>query len=512
MKKNKTLTSLAMPIVFAFLLLGYAFPHIAKGESGLPMNDKNIFVALAEKIVPSVVNISTLAKPKFYEGNSQEELFRKFFGEFFGMPGGGGNRPPSPRNRPRPNPKDTEAQPLALGTGFIIDASGLILTNNHVVAKADEIKVYFTEIEGEKPSDGKVVGRDPELDLALIKVTTTRSLQAVKLGDSDALKVGEFVMAVGNPFGQGHSVTHGIISAKDRKTQDFILGNYLQTDTPINPGNSGGPLVNLNGEVIGINNAIDQRAQGIGFAIPISLVKRVLPQLKSTGKVSRGYIGANVGDMNPETAAQLDLPKDTKGCFIAHVFEGGPAEKAGVKAYDVVTEINGKSVYSASDLIQGVVAVPIGETATLKLIRDGKTISKNLVIKARPASYLAGRQSGPGMQEDGESDSENKQGLREEAAGISVKVATSDDLKGLEVPKGTKGLVVRDLAYNSPGARAGLNVGDIILEIDKKSVTSPRDFYANVKKGKSHLIKIVRGAPNTKGQFEVLILDTRNDS
>ena len=219
------------------------------------------------------------------------------------------NAPTLPPGPPPANPKNLP-KAMSLGTGFIIDSSGLILTNNHVVADADEIKISFTESLDEKPTDGEVVGRDTELDVALIRVKSKREMVAVSFGDSDALEVGEYVIAVGNPFGQGHSVTHGIISAKGRLAPDFPLANYLQTDAPINPGNSGGPLVNLKGEVIGINNAIDQRAQGIGFAIPINLVKKVLPQLRTKGTVSRGYIGVLVNEMTPEIAPKLGVPKD----------------------------------------------------------------------------------------------------------------------------------------------------------------------------------------------------------
>ena len=256
----------------------------ALADSASP-SDANIFVALAKKIVPSVVNISTLSTVKGgdYGGgpNNPDDLFRKFFDDFFrhhgnaGPRGGGGDDDSGGDDgggggAPTPAPSGKLPKAMSLGTGFIIDASGLILTNNHVVADADEIKISFTEDEDEKLTDGEVVGRDPELDVALIHVKTKRELTAVTLGDSDASEVGEYVIAVGNPFGQGHSVTHGIICAKGRLAPDFPLARYLQTDAPINPGNSGGPLVNLKGEVIGINNAIDQRAQGIGFAIPIN--------------------------------------------------------------------------------------------------------------------------------------------------------------------------------------------------------------------------------------------------
>jgi serine protease Do len=240
------------------------------------------FVRLAKSSVPSVVNISTVThfKRADYEAGEQEML-EHFFG---GMPGGMGGG-----MRMMPMPGQTPAlKRAALGTGFIIDSSGIILTNNHVVEGADEIKIQFAE--GEEPVIGKVIGRDPELDVALIRVKTNRKLEALKLGDSDALDVGEYVMAVGNPYGQGHSVSHGIVSAKGRIAPGLPIANYLQIDAPINPGNSGGPLLNMRGEVIGINNAIDPRAQGIGFAIPINFVKNVLPDLESGKRIERGFI------------------------------------------------------------------------------------------------------------------------------------------------------------------------------------------------------------------------------
>ena len=304
--------------------------------------DPNIFVNLAKKVVPSVVNISTLSTPKGgFRPGSPDEMFRRFFEDFLRNHGGipdQGEEGEAPKGGGGP-------KAMSLGSGFIIDESGLILTNNHVVAEADEIKIQFTEETDEKPTDGEVVGRDPELDLALIRVKTKRKLIALSFGDSDALQVGEYVSAVGNPFGQGHSVTHGIISAKDRKAPDFQLANYLQTDAPINPGNSGGPLVNLKGEVIGINNAIDQRAQGIGFAIPSNSVLKVLPQLKSKGVVTRGYIGILVNELSPEIAAKLSIDKNTIAPFVTHVYPGEPADRAGIKPYDVILELNGKAIH-----------------------------------------------------------------------------------------------------------------------------------------------------------------------
>jgi serine protease Do len=339
----------------------------------------NIFVSLAKLTVPSVVNIQTMvAGPRVSRGGgamSPEEFFRRFFeGPGFG---GGQRQAPIPQERSRPRLG-------SLGTGFIIDASGIILTNQHVVAGADQIKIQFTEDPNEKPTDGKIIARDPDMDIALIQVKTDRKLTALALGDSDALEVGEYVMAVGNPFGQGHSVTHGIISAKNRSNPELPFTNYLQTDAPINPGNSGGPLLNLRGEVIGVNNAIDARAQNIGFAIPINAVKANLTQLKSSGKVSRGYLGVAIDQLSPEMAAQLGVAKDTQGVVVMAADPGQPAFKAGVRPYDIVTEIEGKRITLPSQLTNEVSSAAPGKKLTLKIIREGKTREITVKVGERP--------------------------------------------------------------------------------------------------------------------------------
>src|SRR5690606_34682292 len=325
---------------------------------------------------------------------------------------------------------------------------------------ADTIQILFTEEANEKATEGKVVGRDPDLDLALIKVDSKRKLTAVALGDSDALEGGEYGMAVGNPFGQGHSVAHGIISAKGRKSPDFALASYLQTDAPINPGNSGGPLVNLKGEVIGINNAIDGRAQGIGFAIPINFVKTVLPQLKTTGTVARGYIGIQVNDLTPEIANRIDAPKDVTGSFVAHVYPGEPAEKGGIRPYDISTDFNGKKISSANDLILAVTSTPVGSTAKVTVIRAGKERTYEIKVGLRPGS----KPRAPSRGSDPKSPEERGRAL----SGIDVETMTPEIAREIGVPENTTGVVVNEIRYGSPGDKAGIMRGDIIVEIDRK--------------------------------------------
>jgi serine protease Do len=465
--------------------------------------DPNIFVRLSQAVVPSVVNISTTKKTKTGKRGSPDDMLRRFFDDFLRRQEDG---PPSGRRKPsRPGPGEEKevSRAFSLGTGFIVE-EGLILTNNHVIDGADGIQIQFTEDETEKPTEGEVVGRDAELDLALIKYKATKGLLPLPLGDSDALQVGEYVMAVGNPFGQGHSVTHGIISAKERKAPDFILANYLQTDAPINPGNSGGPLVNLRGEVIGINNAIDQRAQGIGFAIPINLVKRVLPQLKAKGKVTRGYIGVLVNEMTPELAEQLKLSKETKNPLVARVYPGEPAEKAGVKEYDVILEFNGKVIRSASDLVAAVTQVPVGEKGVMKVLRDKKEVALSITVAARPSrEEMAGAEGAPEGGPQGKQKSEVE-------TGMALEELDAAQAKEMGLPASTRGLLVSDIDYDGPADRAGVQRGDIIVEVEKKAVRSLSDFNSIVKAKKTYLLRVLRSDGSGRESYAVIVLDLKS--
>ena len=337
--------------------------------------DLNIFAKLAKQTVPSVVNLSVVSTVQTDYNEMNAEINADVLNDFFGQYG----HPPGMRRLPPHARKE-----VALGTGFIIDPSGVILTNNHVVAHADQVEIQLTESADDKPIQGKVIGRDPDLDVALIRFTPPRKLTALTLGNSDAIDVGEFVMAVGNPYGQGHSVTHGIVSAKGRQAPDVPMANYLQTDAPINPGNSGGPLLNLKGEVIGINNAIDARAQGISFAIPINVVKSILPQLESSGKVSRGFIGAAIGPMTPEIAEKIGEAKDLRAPIVTDITLGGPAAKAGIRPYDVILEAGSTAVHTPTELILAVTATQVGNKLPLTILRSGKKMKIQVQVDQRP--------------------------------------------------------------------------------------------------------------------------------
>jgi len=272
---------------------------------------------------------------------------------------------------------DRELKQQSLGSGFIIDKDGYIITNNHVVEGADEIKVKLADGREFK---AKVIGRDPKTDLALIKITTLfKNLPVLPLGDSDKIRVGDWVLAIGNPFGLEHTVTQGIISATGRVIGSGPYDNFLQTDAPINPGNSGGPLINLKGEVIGINSAIIASGQGIGFAIPSNMAKSVVSQLKEKGKVVRGWIGVSVQTVTPEIAQSFGL-KEPKGALVGGVVNESPAGKAGIKRGDVIIAFNGTDIKQMSDLPRLVAETPVGKTVDIKVIRDGKEVDLKITV------------------------------------------------------------------------------------------------------------------------------------
>jgi serine protease Do len=313
-------------------------------------------------------------------------------------------------------------------------------------------------------------------------------------------------MAVGNPFGQGHSATHGIISAKGRLNPEFPIGNYLQTDAPINPGNSGGPLVNLEGEVIGINTAIEARAQGIGFAIPINLVRAVLPQLRTKGVVVRGYIGVLVGPLTPEVAEKLGASKDLQAPFVTEVYPESPAQKAGIKTYDIVLEFNNKAVHSPSELIAAVTNVPIGDTVPMKVIRNGKEESLKITISKRPGE----REMNPKKRSSKPKEEKEPPNIH---TGLKLENLTPDLAHQLGITGNAQGVVVADVEPGSAADEAGLSRGDIIVEVDKKSVPDVKSFYYVVNAKKSYLLRVRRPSPaGSEGQevYSIVVLDIRN--
>jgi len=396
------------------------------------------FTELVKEARPSVVNISTVKVIK--GGEEREPLtpfgpqdpFKDFFDRFF--------KDQMPR----------EFKQQSLGTGFIIDKDGFILTNNHVVEKSDEIKVRLSD---DTEYIAQIIGRDPKTDLALIKIEPDNSLHPLPMGDSDKLEVGEWVIAIGNPFGLGNTVTAGIVSAKYRQIGMGTYENFIQTDASINPGNSGGPLLNIKGEVIGINTAIFSRtggSVGIGFAIPVNMAKELLPQLKK-GKVVRGWLGVMIQTITPELKDKLDL-KDEKGALVADVTSGGPADKAGIKRGDVIVTFDGKEIKEMKDLPYIVGSTPVGKEVTVEVIRKGRIERVEVKI-----GELEGEK---------EAQVEVAEGPK---LGLTVHELTPELARGYGLTE-MSGLVVVDVEGNSPASEAGIRPGDLIVEIDQVPV------------------------------------------
>ena len=417
---------------------------------------------LVKKVSPAVVNISTtqvihLRRPRMRSPFGPQDPFEEFFHNFFG-------------NMPR------EQKRRSLGSGFIISDDGYILTNNHVVEKADEITVTLLDKE---EFQAKVVGTDTKTDIALIKIKAGKKLPYVPLGDSDGLEIGEWVVAIGNPFGLGHTVTAGIVSAKGRVIGSGPYDDFIQTDASINPGNSGGPLFNLKGEVVGINTAIIQGGQGIGFATPIDLAKSVLDQLKEKGKVTRGLLGVYIQRLTPDMAESLNIP-GKKGALVADVTKGGPAEKAGIRSGDVIVSFDGKDVVSEHDLPQIVASTTPGKKVEVVVIRDGKEVKIPVTITEM------------------ESETEQKQAGEPDLSkglGLTVQNITPDIAKQLNLDN-PKGVVVTAVESGSPADDAGFREGDVIRAINRTPVKDSSDFekkISKVKKEKTVLFLVQRG-------------------
>ena len=415
------------------------------------------FARLADAVKPAVINVATQGKtagrtaPEEHFG---EDLFKRFFGD-------------APERLPR----------RSLGSGVIIDPSGIALTNAHVVDNASQIEVVT--LDGSKYG-AKVLGVDKKTDLAVLRIGNGKTdFPALPLGDSDETRVGDWVIAVGSPFGLQATVTAGIISAKARHIGAGPYDDFLQTDAAINPGNSGGPLVNVRGEVVGINTAIVRGGSGIGFAIPSSLVKRVSAELTAKGKVTRGWLGVSMQPLTSELAASFGA-KDRKGALVADVVADGPAAAAGVKSGDIILEYNGQKVDEPGDLARAVGMAAPGRTAKLKVWRDGQERALDVRMAEQPGE----RQAMP----TGASD--------RQALGLTVRPVTAEVARELELPS-TEGVLVEGVASGSAAEKAGIRRGDVIREIDRKPVKSTADFdrlTRATKREQPTTVKLQRGA------------------
>ena len=474
-KRFKTIL-IALLMVGTMLGVGYGVSLAVKhsdtaGSTGstvseTPMIPAN-FSELAEKVRPGVVNIQVVKKVKNIDFGFRHFSGTPFgekdpFGDFFG-----------PFSEENP-PKGFEQR--GVGSGFIMNRDGYILTNNHVVEDADQIKV---KLANGKEYDGKVVGRDPKTDLALIKVKASSDLQPLHLGNSDDLKVGSWVVAVGSPFGLEQTVTAGIVSAKGRVIGSGPYDNFIQTDASINPGNSGGPLINMKGEVVGINTAMLASGHGIGFAIPINMAKEIAPQLQEKGHVTRGWLGVSIQEVTPALAKSFDL-KEEKGALVAQVFSGSPAEKAGIEQGDVIVEFDGKKVTDSKDLPRIVASTPVGKAVTIKLLRNGKALDRQVRVGEMEGKVDIAKSPSP------------------KSIGITVQNLTPEIARGLGLKKET-GVVVTRVEPGSPAADAGIQTGDVIQEVNRKAVKNVEDFVQTLDKAKGQdnvLLLIQRGQNN----------------
>lgn len=413
------------------------------------------FVPLAKNAGPAVVNISTEREVEspvmgMFNFPGMDQFFEQFGGPFGMRPG-----------QPAPKQKST-----ALGSGFIISSDGYIVTNNHVVEGADKVTV---KLNGDKSAGlaAKVVGTDAETDLALLKVESKTALPVLKFGDSDAMEVGDWVVAIGNPFGLSNTVTAGILSAKGRDIHAGPFDNFLQTDASINPGNSGGPLINMEGEVIGINTAISANGQGIGFAIPSSLASKVINDLREGKKVSRGWLGVTIQDVDENTAKALGL-KSAGGALIGSVLDNEPADKAGLRAGDVIIRVGNTDIDSASALTRSVAGLKPGTKVDIVVMRNGKEVKATVKLGER-SSHSTAMQNSDQQSEGGD-------------LGVSIKPLTPEDARALQLSGDVKGLLVVGVKGDGPAAEAGVRTGDVILSANLQPVTTVNELVSIVHK------------------------------
>jgi serine protease Do len=477
MERNRTIRIILIGLAIVGLTMGFGYgisravkaPDASASTglkgSNLPIMVPGNFTELAEKARLGVVNIQTV---KTIKGGGR--VFRHFFGNPFGEQSPFGRQNPYEERNPfedffgpqSDGGSTDNFREKSLGSGFIIDREGYIITNNHVVDGADEVKV---KLANGKEFDAKIIGRDSKTDLALIKINGSSDLQPLKMGNSDDTKVGGWVVAIGSPFGLEQTVTAGIVSAKGRIIGSGPYDNFIQTDASINPGNSGGPLINTNGEVIGINTAIVTSGQGIGFAIPINTASDVIPQLKNKGQVTRGWLGVSIQDITPELVKSFGL-KEKKGALVADVVKDGPADKAGIERGDVIVEFDGKEISESKDLPRIVAAVPVGKNVTVKLLKNGKTINKDVKIAQMEETTTATA----------------KAPVRKQM-GITVQNITPEIGRALGL-KSASGAVIAQVEPGSPAADAGLQRGDVIREVNRKSIKNVDEFFLNIEQAK----------------------------
>ena len=476
-KNRKTFFMFLMAFLVAFFIVSFVevlrssfFPsgapeiQTASAVSSSETNTPASFSDLAERVKPAVVNISTTKTFKGrsglgtpfgrspFGGHFGDDFFERFFGDI-------------PQH---------EFKQRSLGSGFIISNDGYIITNNHVVEQTDKILV---KVSDGKEYEAKIIGTDAKTDIALIKIKPDNSLPFVEIGDSDAVRVGEWVIAIGNPFGLEQTVTAGIISAKGRVIGAGAYDNFIQTDASINPGNSGGPLFNMAGKVIGINTAIVAQGQGIGFAIPMNMAKSILSDLKTKGKVTRGWLGVSVQDISDDLAKNLNH-KNKNGALVSDVFKDDPADKAGIKVGDIIVDINGKSIKDTHELLLTIASLHVGEKVLIKALRDGKELSFHVVVterKDKPEIALTKKSNG--------------------YFGIAAQEITKEIAQQLGISRDA-GVIVTDVEEGSPADDVGIQPQDIIVQVNKVKVSSMKQYTMEMNKAaekKSVMFLVKRG-------------------
>jgi serine protease Do len=454
------------PALSAAAMVLLALPMIS--TPSLARGPENI-ADVAEKVIDAVVNISTSQKVESRGGAQIPQLppgspFEEFFEEFFKNRRGQGGDDQGPNRAPR--------RVSSLGSGFIIDSSGVVITNNHVISEADEITVILTDGTRLKAD---VVGRDQKTDLAVLRVKPTKPLKAVKFGDSDKVRLGEWVIAIGNPFSLGGSVTAGIVSARNRDINSGPYDNYIQTDAAINRGNSGGPLFNLDGEVIGVNTAIISPSGGsigIGFAVPSKIVQTVTAQLQQYGEIRRGWLGVKIQQVTDEIADSLNL-KPARGALVAGVDDKGPAKPAGIEAGDVIVKFDGKDIKEMRDLPRIVGDTPVGKDVEVVIVRKGKEEKKTVKL---------------GRLEDNDkpvkasvkSEPSDEKSVVQKSLGLQLSGMTDELRKKYKIKDSVKGVVITGVDSGSVASEKRLAAGATIVAIEQEQVTQPADVQRRV--------------------------------
>jgi serine protease Do len=474
--------TVALPLV--------TIPAAARGPDGI--------ADVAEQVIEAVVNISTSQKVEQQRSGPTPQLppgspFEEFFEEFFKNRRGPGQQGEAPNNRaPR--------RVNSLGSGFVVDPDGIVITNNHVISDADEITVVFNNGERLK---AEIIGRDQKTDLAVLKVKPTKPLKAVKFGDSESLRIGEWVVAIGNPFGLGGSVTAGIVSARNRDINSGPYDSYIQTDASINRGNSGGPLFNMNGEVIGINTAIYSPSGGsigIGFAVPSKNAVAVVDQLRQFGEMRRGWLGVRIQQVTDDIAESLGL-KPTRGALVAGVDDKGPAKPAGIEPGDVIVKFDGKDIKEMKDLPRIVADTAVGKDVPVIIVRKGKEETKTVKLgrlEDAEKQQVAAR-SDAGKDED--------KSVVKKALGLDLSNLTEELRRKFKIKESVKGVVITSVEAGSAAAEKRLNAGDVIVEVAQEAVANADAVQKRIdtlkKEGKKSALLLLA---NAEGELRFVAL------